>query len=164
MMTVRCSLYSLYATCGSNALRTTSIVRILLVSTRMLYTPTRSSPTSILTTSSGFLKEKFQKVTSHKRFLSRERFCIFEEDALFYKMAPHNLTVSKTGHNKVLIQDRSGQKYIWTMPNSSWHNFIFNNLQIEVRVTITNYGTPLITFRDVEHNKLVLQEPVQYFN
>lgn len=73
-----------------------------------------------------------------------------------------NLIVSKPVHNKVLIQEQSGKKYIWTMPNSSWHNFIFNNIQIEVRVTTTMQGTPLITFRDVEHNKLILQEPIQF--
>ena len=60
-----------------------------------------------------------------------------------------------------MIEERNGQRYTWTMPNSSWHSFVFNNVEIEVRVVKTANGRPLITFRNMEYDRIIFQEPIQ---
>jgi hypothetical protein len=76
-------------------------------------------------------------------------------------MQASNRIVTKPKNDTVVIEESNGQRYVWKMPNKSWHTFVFQNIQFEVRVTMTAYGTPLIRVRDVEHDRLILQEPVR---
>lgn len=77
------------------------------------------------------------------------------------KMQTNNPIVTHRKNDTIMIEEENGQRYIWKMPNSSWHNFIFNNIRFEVQITRTVNGTPLIRFRDVECDRFILQEPLR---
>jgi hypothetical protein len=73
----------------------------------------------------------------------------------------NSLVVEET-MDKVILTDKHGHKFVWKMPNRGWYNFIFNNIQFEVRISKTQHGTTLLTFRDVESDTRIFQEPIQF--